>query len=357
MKRQKIYFVAACLFAILSILTIVHKKGVFKKSQSAAKLSEIFAVKDTSVITKIFMADMYQNNVLLTKTKDGWMVNQQRPASEYKVKSLLNTLNTVRVSHIVAKNAQQSTISVLAITSTKVEVYSTDPLFSIFGIPFFTKERLLKIYYLGDATQNSLGSYALLEGMQEPYVIYKPGFRGYVTPQFSPKSVDWYSPRKFETKLTRIQNASFVDMENPENTFFVEKSGPRTFSLFDYQKKIVNDYDTILLVNMLSEFRDRNYEQLLHNISTEKKDSILQSNYFRIISLTDIDNKTFTMKLFHLIYTTSLYDSDDNLLDDNYQNLSRDRCYAIFNDNMDEIFTVQYYHFDRQLQPISYFLK
>jgi hypothetical protein len=303
------------------------------------------------------MADMYGNKVLLAKMPAGWMVDHQRPAAEYKVRSLLNTLHTIRVAQTVAKNAQQSTISVLATTSIKVMVYSKEPLFTLFGIPFFTKERLAKTYFLGDATQNSLGSYALLEGMSEPYIIYKPGFRGYVTPQFSPKPLDWYSPRIFDTKLTRIQRASFVDLENPNNSFSVEKSGPRTFTLFDVHNKEIMNYDTILLTNMLSEFRDKNYEQILHQISPERKDSIVQSNYYKIISLTDVENKTTTMKLYHLLISHSLYDDNNVLIDDNYQKLSEDRCYAVVNDNTDELYTVQFFHFDRQIQPLSYFLK
>jgi hypothetical protein len=346
----------ACLLAILSVFAIISKKGGFKKSQDTKKLSTLFAISDTSCVTKIFMADMYENKVLLTKTESGWMVDQQKPAAEYKVKSLLQTLAAVRVSHTVAKQAQQSTIKLLSIRATKVEVYGNKPLFSLFGRPFFTKVRLLKTYYLGDATQNNLGSYALLEGMPEPYVIYKPGFRGYVTPQFSPDPVDWYSQRIFDTKLTRIQSVAFIDFENEKNTFFVEKSGPRTFTLFDAQKNVIMDYDTLLLINMLSEFRDKNYELFLPKLSPTYKDSIIQSKYYKIISLTDIYDKTTTLKLYHFFDMYEYEDEDGDEIDAVYLAYSRDRCYATINDNIDEIFTLQFFHFDRQIQPLSYYL-
>jgi hypothetical protein len=226
----------------------------------------------------------------------------------------------------------------------------------IFGRPFFTRERLIKTYFLGDATPNSMGSYALLEGMSEPYIIYKPGFRGYVTPLFSTNPVDWYSHRIFDTKLTRIQHASFIDIENPENTFFVKKSGPRTFTLLDINKNIVPDYDTLMLVNMLSEFRERNYERFLHKISPSLKDSILQFNLFKIISLTDVDDQTTTLNLYHLFDRGELH-IDGTLIDEVYSEINKDRAYAIINNNVDEFFTVHYYHFDRQIQPLSYFLK
>jgi len=355
MKRQKVYFIIACLLVVLSILAIVYKQGGFKKSQNSQKISTAFAIKDPAAITQIFMADMFGNKVLLTKNGEDWFVDNHKPASPYQINDLLATLGALRVAQPIAKNAQRSVVEMLAVNSTKVEVFGMKPLFTLFGRPFFTKERLLKTYFLGDATQNNLGSYALLKGMSEPYIIYKPGFRGYVSPIFSPDPLDWYSQRVFETKLTRIQKASFIDLENPENSFFVEKSGPRSFALFDVHKNPILDYDTLLLINMLSEFRERNYESFQASMPQSVKDSIMR-NLYKIISITDVDNQTTTMKLYYLIDEGSLYDNDV-LIEENYFEINRDRSYATFNENTDEIFTVQYFHFDRQIQPLSYFLK
>jgi hypothetical protein len=356
MKRQKVYLIIACLLAILATITIIYKKGGFNKSSDFQKLSQAFAIKDTTTITRVFMADMYGNKVLLSKEAEGWMVDNHKLASMHKISDLLVTLTAIRIAQPIAKPGQGSIIRMLSVNSTKVEVYATEPLFTLFGRPFFTRERLIKTYFLGDATPTNMGSYALLEGMSEPYIIYKPGFRGYVTPLFSTDPIDWYSHRIFDTKLTRIQHASFIDFDNPENSFFVAKSGPRSFTLFDAHENVVLDYDTLLLINMLSEFRERNYEKFLPNILPSLKDSILQFNLFKIISVTDVDDKTTTMKLFHLIDEGELY-IDGNLIDEIYHEISRDRAYATVNDNTDEIFTVHYYQFDRQVQPLSYFLK
>jgi hypothetical protein len=299
---------------------------------------------------------MFGSKVLLTKSERGWMVNNQKPASPYKVRDLLITMNSIRVAKPIAKSAQHSILEMLAVSSTKVEIYETKPLFKLFGVPFFTKERLYLTYFLGDATQTSLSSYALLEGMDYPCEIYKPGFRGYVKPQFSPDPIEWYSQLAFSTKLTRIKTASFIDIENPENSFFVEKSGARTFSIFNNHKNAISNYDTLVLVDMLSEFREKNYEVFLPKIPQSLKDSILQFNLFKIISVTDVEQQTTTMKLYHFIEWGDLY-IDGVLIEENHPAYNNDRCYATFNDNTDEIFTVQFYQFDRQIQPLSYYLK
>jgi hypothetical protein len=334
----------------------VYRKGFFSKSLNSKKISMVFAIKDTTTITRIFIADMFENKVLLTKSPEGWRVDNRKFAATYKINDLLATLTAIRVAQHIPSAGQQTILKRLAVNSTKVEVYETKPLFKLFKHPFFTKERLLKTYYLGDATQTNLGSYALVEGLSEPYVIYKPGFRGYVTPVFSPDPVDWYSQQVFNTKLTRIQNASFIDFETPENSFYVQKSGPRSFALFDAQKQMVSDYDTTLLINMLSEFRERNYEMFFPKMSQSLKDSIIQFNFFKVISITDVEEQTTTMKLYHNINTGSLYMGGD-MIEEIYQEFDRDRCYATFNDNTDEVYTIQFFHFDRQIQPLSYYLR
>jgi len=356
MKRQRIFLIAALLLSVLSIFAIVYKKGGLKKSNTPQKLATVFAITDTASITRVFMADMFGNRVLLSKTETGWMVDHNNAASIYKIYDLISTLSSIQIAQPVAKAAHKSTIEMLAVNSTKVEVYATQPLFKIFNYPFFTKERLLKTYFFGDATQTNLGSYALLQGMSEPYIIYKPGFRGYLTPVFSTSPIDWYSPRIFGTKLTRIKNATFTDIANPENSFSVEKSGPRTFSLFDTYHNPILDYDTILLINMLSEFRERNYERYLPKLPQSLKDSIIQFNFYKVISLTDVDDNTTTLKLYHLIDRGSLYENED-LIQEIYEEFNKDRCYATINDNVEEIYTVQFFHFDRQIQPLSYYLK
>jgi hypothetical protein len=356
MKRQKLYLIVSTILAILAILAIVYKRGGFSKTMRSEKLSLAFAIQDTADVTKVFMANMFGEEVLLTKTPTDWMVDNQKPANEAMIKDLLMTMLAIRVAQPIAKNAQNSIIQMLAVSSTKVEIYETKPLFTLFGATFFTKERLSKTYYLGDATQNSLGSYASIEGLPDPYIVYKPGFRGYVTPLFTPKSVDWYSQRIFSTKLTQIQNASFTDIENPENSFSVSKAGPRMFTLYDSHNNIIQHYDTTLLINMLSEFREKYYEMFLHDMKKSTRDSIIQFQFCKTVSVTDVNNNTTTMNLYHLINEGDLYE-DDELIATNYQEVRKDRFYATFNGNKEELYTIQFIQFSRQLQPLSYFLK
>ena len=203
----------------------------------------------------------------------------------------------------------------LSTQAIKVEIYQIVPKFRIFGISFFTKERLTKTYYMGPATMDNMSNYALLEGMNEPYVVSIPGFRGFVTPQFSPFATDWYSHTLFQTKLTRIQSVQSIDIENPIESFLIKKEGARFFSMFDYQNNHISDYDTTKVIDMLSEFRERNYLSISTSLTNSEKDSVFKNNLFKIIILTDVDGKKTELKLYRLLQLVQEMQGDENVGD------------------------------------------
>ncbi len=356
MNKQKITILIAGILILLSVFIVLYQKEIIFNSDDKIPDSKALAIKDTSSVTKIFIADMHGNNVLLTKQNGLWMLRDSIPAMQYNVKSVLGTLHNIMIRQAVPENALENITKALAVGSTKVEVYQIAPKFSIFGIPFFTKERKTKTYFLGPATQDNLANYIYVEGMEEPYIAHIPGFRGFITPQFSQFESDWRSHVLFQTKLTRIQSVEFIDLKNPEESFSLVKSSPRSFDLFDSKQNQLTSYDTTKVLDMLSEFREKNYQTLLTEMTKTKKDSIIENNLFRIIKLTDTDGKITELFLYRLEENIEYLSEEGDLVDQVRLEISRDKCYGMLKDKPEEFYILQYFHFDRQLQPLSYFL-
>jgi len=355
MKKNKLYLIIAGVLAIASIATVLVKNNVFTSPANRFPDPYAFAIKDTSLINKIFIADMRGNRVLLTKTMDGWIVDDSIPALAPNVDRLLSVLRNLIITQTVPKAAQKTINKMLSINAMKVEIYETAPKFKLFGICFFVKERKTKTYYIGDATQVNMGNYAIIEGMSEPYVITIPGFMGFVTPYFSPYPKNWYSHILFNTKITRIQSVDFVDFENPEESFRIVKSGIRFFDLYDSHNQKINDYDTTKILDMLSEFRERNYESIA-NLTPNEKDSLLTYNLFKIITLTDVDENNYELKCYRLMEWVQPIENDE-AVGEIFWASNQDRFYGVQDNDFSTIYRLQYYHFDRQVQPLSYFLK
>ena len=356
MKKKIICIILAALVAIGFLFLILSKSGTIGKNKIT---SDLFAVKDTNNITQIFIADMTGLHSLLVRHDDGWYVQDSVKAMPQKVNDLLSTIHNITLQQIVAKTAQSNINKMMSVNAIKVEIYQNAPKFKLFGIPFFTKNRNVKTYYMGPSTMDNVSNFAILEGFDEPCIVYIPGFRGFLTPFYAYNPIDWYSCDLFDTKITRIQSLLVEDFEHPEESYFVEKSGTRFFSLYNSNNEKITNYDTVKLLDMLSEYRDKNYERYISDIPNSTKDSIIRFNHFKTITLTDVEGRKTTLDMYRKLEKDLYYldaiiggvEREDN------SPYNRDKFYAILNGDDSHLVQCQYFHFDRQLQPLSYFLK
>ena len=145
MKKKTIAIILGCLILALGCLfLILSKTGTIGKNKPT---SELFAVKDTNNINKIFIADMTGLHTLLVRHEDGWYVQDSVKAMPERVDDLLATIHNITLQQVVAKTAQSNINKMMSVNAIKVEIYQNAPKFKLFGIPFFTKDRNVKTYY------------------------------------------------------------------------------------------------------------------------------------------------------------------------------------------------------------------
>jgi hypothetical protein len=334
------------------VLLIVAAYFIFSPTNSTLSEKD-FAIEDTSIVTKIFLTDKQNNSVLLVKNTPGdWTINDSIPARNDGINVLLKTMKRLEVKEPVSKTARENVMSRLASVGVKVEIYQTVYRIDIFGLELFPHEKLVKTYYVGDQTQNMMGTYMALDDAEQPYIMYIPGFNGFLSSRYSTLLNDWRDHTMFCTTLVNIQSVNLEFPSEPEESYKVENTGNATFTLTSVaDNKQVADYDTIKLLDFLSAFRDIKYEAIITNEDLHNKDSILATTPFHVLTLTDISGNVTIIKTFHkkanegeveLDGTPTLYD--------------KDRLYAWFNDGKD-FALIQFYVFDSVLRPLSYFLK
>lgn len=355
MKKTTLYIVGIILLVMAIVAVILAKNGTFRPVSERGPEADCFAVKDTAAIQKIFIADQRGNMVLLSKKEGAWFVNDSMPALTENVNDLLSIIRNITVVHTVQKKGQPTINEAIARRGIKVEIYQIAPKFSLFGIDFSVKERKTQVYYIGEATQTNLGNYALLEGAKEPCIVCVPGFRGYLSPLYSPIPTNWYSHTLYQTKITRIASVDFVDYENPEESFRVEKVGARFFNVYNSKNEIIADYDTTKLINMLSEFRERNYVAIAPEFSSGERDTIAQA-IFKTITLKDTEGKVSSYSFYRLMQLMQVLE-DGNETGETEWVANKDVCYATEGNDFSTVYRIQYHYFQRQMQPLSYFLK
>ncbi|MCX6305122.1 MAG: hypothetical protein NT040_09145 [Bacteroidetes bacterium] len=349
MKKNKRIFIAFILLALIAlVLWLTQSTTTFRRALSDFKLN------DSANVTRIFMSDKNNNTVTLTRNSPGsWSVNEKYLAQKQNIDLLLKTMVELEVQQPVAHAAHDNIVKELAVNAVKVEIYQMVFRIDLFGfIRWFPHEKLTKVYYVGGATQNNLGSFMLMQDSSEPFIVFLPGFRGFVSPRYSPIEKYWRDYNVFRKTIPEIAAVKVEIPATPDYSYEVRNNGQNKFSLVSLTDKAeVANYDTLKLLNFLSGFRNLNYEALLNDMDKTRKDSILRSVPFIIITLTDTAGVSKTITTYHKQGPDGQTDPKGNPLP-----YDLDRLYASVNDGKD--FTIiQYFTFDKVLRPKPFFIK
>lgn len=350
-KNTTIFIITIVLIIIAAVLISKNSNTTLKKESSN------FALLDTSNITKIFIADKQNNSVVLRKTSSGnWKINDHYKADQRKTNMLIKTMQDIRVRNPVSLAEHNNVISRLAATAKKVEVYQIVDRIDLFGwIKLFPHEKMTKVYYVGGATMDNLGSYMWMEGKEKDraFVVHIPNFRGFVSPRYSSVEDDWRDHSIFNYKVKEIQSIKVEYFENPDWSYKVENINDRDFKIISLNnnREILN-YDTLKLLNFVNAFNNVKFEAVLTNTTDQSKiDSITLSKPAHKITVVDKKGDSTVVKTFHKEGFEDKFGDGAKLVP-----VDIERLYASLNNGNDFVL-LQYYAFGEVLQPLTYFEK
>lgn len=354
MKKRNIVIISAIVCVLVIVTLITYFQG-----RQTSTFKQDFHIEDISTVTKIFIADKNNHQVLLTKnagapTDSSWTVDNKYLASTPLVDLLLETLNDMRIRQIVNKKAVPNVIKNLAASNIKVEVYQEKPLINWFNgkVRLFSREKLTQTYYVGHETQDMLGSYMLREGDKEPYIIHIPGFRGFLTPRFVADPLAWRSHRIVDLDVNEIKSISLEITDMPTESFAIHNIGNDFQMELTHTHQILNGFDTAKVATFLSSFTNLNFDEYAQAVPKAELDTTFARTPKTILRITDTLNRTREVKTY-LKYSNP--DDIVNMPDTTmYQVFDLDRLYAVVDES--DTVLIQYYVFDNILQPASYFI-
>lgn len=278
MKKNTNYLLIAGLILALLAVYLIFKNN---SGNSREELRD-FAVKDTAAITKIFLADRSGNSVAIKRrAAGGWLLNDSLPVKRDMIQNLLNAFYSISIKTNVPKTGYNNVVKNLATSGIKCEIYLDNP------------EKAHKIYYVGDHTQDALGTFMMLERSTVPFVTEIPGFNGYLTPRYSSKVLDWKETILFRyaNPLSDIQSVIIDYPPFPERSFELSQS-ENYFQLRTSSGVYpVSSLDSIAVLNYLDLFRNLYYEGVDKLLSPSQKDSLVNSNPLCNIKVTGKDGK------------------------------------------------------------------
>ena len=138
-KKQLFYLVLIILIAALIWFLSTNKKTTINVENN-------FALSDTASVSKIFIADRNGTTITLNRNEKNWVINNKYRVRKDAIRTILTTINQIRIQRPVSKNAFDNVIKNLATTGVKIEIYTN-------------QETPNKTYTIGSSTSNHLGTY------------------------------------------------------------------------------------------------------------------------------------------------------------------------------------------------------
>jgi len=296
-----------------------------------------FAIEDTSLVDKLFLADKNGNTTTLIEKGNIWYVKDKGVANKDRVDQLLATIKRVRVKNPTPKSAMENVIKDMAGSSVKIEIYQ--------------KGKLYKSYFVGGTTPDELGTYMAMNNEDKlPFVTHIPGFFGYLNTRYFADEDEWLTKKIFGYNPTNIQEVKVEYPDSQEYSFQLQKNG----SEFELSSSVLNLNSSELsrgnAIRFLLNFEDFQYEKRLKERKSILLDSLNKEQAIARVSVRTLNNEDIHTVTFYPIYRERVNPDAKN----KYYIF---RLFAMSSKRPDELFTVQKSLLNKILLRPDYFSK
>ncbi len=192
-------------------------------------------------------------------------------------------MHQIRIQQPVSLSSTENVIRSLSTTGVKVEIYSN--------------KEILKTYTIGHETANHLGTYMLLDGSNEPFIMHIPSFNGYLTPRYGIQGQiieekNWRKRTVFNIKENTINNISINNLLEPNKSFSLQLYPTR---LYDFSGKLI-DFNNQSIINYINNLKTVNCESFKDNnsninLKNQLHELIINNDTLRTYAIGDSKNK------------------------------------------------------------------
>jgi len=259
-------------------------------SQTKTTLSEDdwhIGIKDTDQIGHIFFANKNNYKIDLKRKNGSWIVNDKYPANLNSVNNLLTTLEKMELRYRPQAAAKENMINAIASTGIKVEVYDLE-------------DKMMKTFYIGDATNDERGVVMIMEGSENPYVMHIPTLEGNLRARFFLLEEKWRDKTIFKEDPSNIKSVSINYPKQPENSFVLNLKTEKDYSVSRLTDSKLGKSKHALKKGMGSVFLNAFTNQVAEAFQSDQKyrDSLAHVKPFCEIQLIRKDGSSKNMKLF-----------------------------------------------------------
>lgn len=208
MKRNIILLVA--LLALSAVAWYLVREA--RKGSTLSDYEGSFAVPDTTMIGRIKVLDRQGRSLDLARKESYWELNGKYRAEPRIMKEMLETVSQIEVKFIPSPSMVPNILKSLGTHGRRVDVYSTSG-------------KVLKTYYIGGVTQDGTGTFCMMEGSEQPFVVTMKYFHGSVSSRFFLDEKDWRDRTLLPLREEDILRFSVEYPRDREKSFVISRDG------------------------------------------------------------------------------------------------------------------------------------
>ncbi|GHM98560.1 hypothetical protein WSM22_00500 [Cytophagales bacterium WSM2-2] len=263
------------LVSLISIIVLIIIFFVFSTSKNNTSVDKgIFQILNLEKIDHIVLHSSTQEvDLKFDGTK--WLVNGQE-ADRQMIKVLFAALKQIEAKRPVATSIQDSVSKEISKSGVKISCFEGN----VLSKEFWSKGNQKETYF------------QLVDGV--PYLVTIPGYRVYLASVFEMPSNDWRNKVVFNFNWQNIKDLEVVFPGDPKQSFKASFQN----KLFSIENISVTDTTKLdVFMNALFQLRA---ERILTESQGKSYDSLLSQKPIETITIQDIGNRTYELKIFPL---------------------------------------------------------
>ncbi len=291
MKKTKLLI---GLLVVLGIAVVLFLATRGSEKSTITNTDKDFAVKNTDDIEQVFIADRNGKTITLAREKKGWIIAEtQQKARSGAMQTLLETIKKMSVRYVPTQASVPNIVNELATIGLKVEIFGKE-------------NKKIRSFYIGGVTPDERGTYMIMEGSNNPYVMHLPSWEGGLRGRFFLDRNDWRDRTLFQEDVENIKNVTITYNTSKDKSFSVTHQGKR-FEVVPADPQMPKNpteakkgYAEAYLTNFKSLIAEAFEEP------SAMRDSIVQKSTFCVIEMTKQDGSVQKLSL-HPIPSLDIY--------------------------------------------------
>ena len=284
------------LFILLLTLFLLVGLGYYYINKDKAEKTTLqdrdwdMSIKNTEDIGRIFFADRNSGKTVdLKRDGNAWTYNDKWKARPNAVENLMVVLKTVSLRERPANAAIKTMVKSLAAQGIKVEVYDK-------------KGKAMKKFYVGGATPDERGTFMIMEGSNNPYVMHMQHAEANLRGVFFVGDKNWRDKTVFGFKGENVKSVSIDYPKNKNQSFHLNRSGKKweVAPFYPSTRKISRTVDIDAVDEFLAGFKSIGAEAFENDFA--KRDSVLATTPFCTVEVEMLDGEKQKVDLHPLDY-------------------------------------------------------